>query len=411
MKRRTPYYDLGGWESPRRRRRWPWMLVAVALLGIAAWMWSGALRAQWHADAAKRSPSPPRPPRFGRSSTGSRLSRLSLIPSAVCVSGSRQCVVAFRPRSGGVFFTVEGRCHVPATIDRRIALSLPRAGHGVFVQWEPWKHELHKAVTQRTEEHDHEQAFQTGRCESAGTLALGGSAQAANNEANNPYMDSHVTGGFGAGAVIGTLLGEPIGTVVGALGGALVGEQVAIKHELGDENLQASNTIAGLKTHLAGTQAENAELKAQQPAWPTRWRDFPASSTTVRWPGASAWTLGSVPARVSWSLAPVTNCGNSPARCNAFPRCRFIWPVSPTGAATLSAIWRFPPACGGGEAGADRSRRAGRANRSELLRRGPAKAKAGDIDGLALDRRVSIELKAERTAEADPAVVSGVVSR
>ena len=54
MKRRTPYYDLGGWESPRRRRRWPWMLVAVALLGIAAWMWSGALRAQWHADAAKR---------------------------------------------------------------------------------------------------------------------------------------------------------------------------------------------------------------------------------------------------------------------------------------------------------------------------------------------------------------------
>ena len=53
MKKRTPYYDLGAWEMPRRRRRWPWMLAVVALLGLAAWMWSGALRAQWRADAPK----------------------------------------------------------------------------------------------------------------------------------------------------------------------------------------------------------------------------------------------------------------------------------------------------------------------------------------------------------------------
>ena len=246
----------------------------------------------------------------------------------------------------------------------------------------------------------------------AGSLALGGSAQAANNEANNPYMDSHVTGGFGAGAVIGTLLGGPIGTVVGALGGALVGEQVAIKHELGDENLQASNTIAGLKTHLAGTQAENAELKAQQAAM----ADQVARLSSKLNNGTLAGSFG---------MDVLFRTGSGKLEPRARDQLREL-------ARTLQ---RFPEMqvhlAGFADRRGDTQRNlALSSQRAEAVKQAlteagvpagridlsyfgeaRAKAKAGDIDGLALDRRVSIELKAERTAEADPAVVSGVVSR
>ena len=54
MRKRVSQYDLDGWGTPRRVRRWPWLLAALLFVGLVAWFWSGALRAQWRADAPSR---------------------------------------------------------------------------------------------------------------------------------------------------------------------------------------------------------------------------------------------------------------------------------------------------------------------------------------------------------------------
>ena len=246
----------------------------------------------------------------------------------------------------------------------------------------------------------------------AGSLALGGSAQAATNEADNPYIESHVMAGYGVGAVIGTLVGGPIGTLVGALGGTLVGEQVAVKRELGDENRQASNTISGLKTDLASTQAENAELKAQQ----SEMADKVARLSSKLNNGTLAGTFG---------MDVLFRTGSGKLEPRAREQLKELADTLKRFPQMQVHLAGFADQRGGAQRNLALSSQRAEAVKQALTEAGvpvgridlsyfgetQAKAKPGDIDGLALDRRVSIELKAERTAELDPAVVSGVVSR
>lgn len=247
----------------------------------------------------------------------------------------------------------------------------------------------------------------------AGSLALGGSAQAATGDgADNPYLESHVIAGYGVGAVIGTLVGGPIGTLVGALGGTLVGEQVAVKHELGDKNRQAHNTISGLKTDLASAQSENAQLKAQQ-------ADMANKVARLSRELKDGTLAGSFDMDVLFRTGSGKLEPRAREQLDALARTLKRFPqmqvhlagyADRRGDAQRNLALSSSRAQAVKQALVDAGVPSGRIDLS-YFGESRAKAKPGDIDGLALDRRVTIELKADRTAEVDPAVASGVVSR
>lgn len=222
----------------------------------------------------------------------------------------------------------------------------------------------------------------------ASSVAVGGNA-AAEEETSRKGLY-----GMGSGALAGALLGGPIGAGIGALVGVAIGETVNTQDELSARAQQFSGQVDTLEAQLSASRRENGSLRSER----QQLRSEMAQLAELRHssPLSGNLALDVLFRTGSDQLEPVNGArlAELGAALKAFPNLQ----ITLEGHADLRG-----PAEANLALSAQRTETVKQALvaagvpvehiAAQPLGESKARAASGDLDGLALDRRVSIQLQ------------------